>query len=49
MPSPRLSLEKASAWRFAARYENPATSGIEVNVVPGRNRFDFKLDAEEDH
>lgn len=35
--------------RFAARYENPATSGIEVNVVPGRNRFDFKLDAEEDH
>lgn len=35
--------------RFAARYENPATSGIEVNVVPGRNRFDFKLNAEEDH
>lgn len=34
---------------FAARYENPATSGIEVNVVPGRNRFDFKLHAEEDH
>jgi hypothetical protein len=40
--------DQPAARTFAARYENPATSGIEVNVVPGRNRFDFKLEAEED-
>lgn len=33
--------------RFAKRYGSPETSGIEVQVVPGRNRFDFKLDQPE--
>ena len=33
--------------RFATQYESPETSGIEVEVVPGQNRFDFKLDPPE--
>jgi len=34
--------------RFSKRYGSPETSGIEVEVVSGRNRFDFKLDPSEE-
>jgi hypothetical protein len=30
--------------RIAKRYSDPALSGLEVHVKPGRNRFDFQLD-----
>ena len=30
--------------RIARRYSDPARSGLEVRVKPGRNRFDFQLD-----
>lgn len=30
--------------RIAKRYSDPARSGLEARVKPGRNRFDFQLD-----
>jgi len=30
--------------RIAKRYSDPALSGLEACVKPGRNRFDFQLD-----
>jgi hypothetical protein len=30
--------------RFARRYDSPETSGIEIEVAPGRNRFALKLE-----
>lgn len=30
--------------RIARRYSDPALSGLEAQVKPGRNRFDFQLD-----
>lgn len=38
MPVPR---------RFAKRYDSPETSGLAIEVVSGRNRFDFKLEPPE--
>ena len=40
----RTDPDTAVPRRFATRYHSPETSGIEVQVVPGQNRFDFKLD-----
>lgn len=39
--------DKPALRRFAKRYNSPETSGFEVEVVPGRNQFDFKLDQPE--
>ena len=39
--------DKPAPRRFAKRYDSPETSGFEVEIVPGRNQFDFKLDPPE--
>jgi hypothetical protein len=35
---------RSRAPRIAQRYSDPALSGLEACVKPGRNRFDFQLD-----
>lgn len=35
---------RSPAPKIASRYSDPARSGLEARVQPGRNRFDFQLD-----